>query len=266
MGQTMNNKDRLTTAASAVLSLYALFEIIQTLILALDANRFIFKSFGQRVFYFLSSSIGSWGLLALGLCGLVLVYAEISKDKDMEFQNQFAKIKKIVFSAFLILTIGSIFKFIYLGYTSYQSYEIAIASGVDRNSLGFSFFAVSIIGAVFGALIIFSRTLFGIYLLNKIEKLIRPIFITSIAGFAYTFISRTYSFVNAIIFNSSLFADASKIVEYGQPENRIGSVIFSYAGDLLVLAASLIIILYGIKKEKIAASEQGQNEEIFLPD
>lgn len=266
MGQTMNNKDRLTIAASAGLSLFAPYTIIQTILLALDPNRFIFKPFGQRLLYFLSSSIGSWGLLALGLCGLVLVYAEISKDKDMEFQNQLAKIKQIVFLSFILLTAGYFFRFIYFGYISYQSYEIAIAAGADSNSLGFSFFAISIIGAVFGTISIFSRILFGIYLIYKNDKLVKPFLILYFAGFAFTLISRTYSFVNAIIFNSSLFADASKIVDFGQPENRISSIIFSFSGDFFVLAASLIIILYGIKKDKITASEQGQNGQAFLPD
>jgi len=252
--------EKLATAASAGLSLYAFYKIIQTLTIAFDRSYSPFTPFGQRLFSFLSNSIYYWVLLALGLCGLVLVYADLNKNKDMDFQNRINKIKKIIFTTYTIFSIIMIFRFVYWTYLSFQSYYSAIAAGNDMQGFSVRFFINLVIIGVFGAFSILSRTLFGIYLLTKKERLLKPFLIMYIAGFAYTLISETYVFINAIIFNINLFADASKIANLGNPENRINSIIFNFAGDILVLVTGLIIILYGIKKDKLPASDEKQPE------
>ena len=247
--QILNRRDRIALIASAALALYSIGMIFRMLIAALDPYQPTMRSFVQRFRYFMNSSVENWVLLALAACGMVLVFAESHKDQETAFPDRFAKISKTVYSIFLILTAGSIVRFIYWASISYQSYETAVDAGAYINGSGFQFFAVSILGAAFGALSIGGRTLFGIYLLNHSEKLIRPLLITNIAGLAYTFLSRTFAVVRQIAFEIRLFADASRILEFGQPDSAIGRVIFSYAGQLLVLVASLIILLYGIRNK-----------------
>jgi hypothetical protein len=245
--QILNRRDRIALIASVALALYSIGRILQSITFALAPYQPAMRSLGQRSRYFLSSSVESWVLLAMAACGLVLVFAEGHKDQETAFPDRFAKISKTVYSIFLILTVGSIFRFLNWTIISYQSVQVAVDAGVYTNSFGIPFLAVSILGVVFGALNICGRTLFGIYLLNQSEKLIKPLIITSLAGFAYTLISRTYTFVRQVLYYTNLFADATRIIEFGQPDTRISSAIFSYTGHLLVLAASLIILLYGLK-------------------
>ncbi|MHB8961884.1 MAG: hypothetical protein ACYC5K_01890 [Saccharofermentanales bacterium] len=248
----MNKK--ITIVASAGLCLYALYKIVQTILSALDPNQFIFEPIGQRILYFLTSSIDSWGLLALGLCGLVLAYAEINKEKNLEFQNQFAKIRRIVFSAFLILTVGSFFRFIYFSYLSFQSYEIAIASGADVQTNGYRFIVNTIVISIISILPIWGKTLFGIFLINKNGKLVKPLIITYFTGFIFTLIFTIYRIITTTLFYIQLRTDTTGIPNFGSAESHIFTVYFSLAGDILILVASLIIILYGINNEKIEAT------------
>ncbi len=250
----MKNKI-LTITSSTVLILYASYKIIQVFPMSFYRIYSPFTPFGQRLLNFLSSSIYSWGLFALGLCGLMLVYADLNMDKDLDFQNKIANIKKIIYTAFTIFSIGLIFRFIYLNYTSYQSTIIYAASGGDAIATSQRYIANLVLLSVLGILYILGRILFGIYLLTNKDRLIKPFMIIYFAGFAYTFIIKSINFINAIYFNYEQFADASKIAGLGHPENRINSIIFSFVSDILLLTAGLIIVLYGIKKEKLAVME-----------
>lgn len=249
----MKNK-LLTIAASTVLIIYASFKIIQIIPMSFYRIYYPFTPFGQKLISFYIGSIDSWGLLALGLCGLVLVYADLYKDKDLDFQNRIANIKKIAYTAFTIFSIGLIFRFIYLNYTSYQSLVMYYAT--DGNIIASQRYLVNTVFlSVLSILYILGRILFGIYLLTKKDKLIKPFLIIYFTGFAYTFIISTIVFINAIKFNSELLTDASNFASSGHPENRINSLTITFVLDILILVAGLIIVLYGIKKEKLTVTE-----------
>jgi hypothetical protein len=190
--------------------------------------------------------------LTLGLGGLVLVYADLSKDKDLDFQNRITNIRNIVFSALIIFSIWMI---IYSIYNSFTSYQIYLNSSVQSQDEVNVFFLV-IISLVVVFIISIGEILFGIYIITKREGLLKPFLIIYFAGFAYTLIRTTYVFINSIIFNIELLTDASKAALFGMKENRISSIIISFVVNILILAAGLIIVLYGIKKKKIPLHEK----------
>lgn len=247
----MKNK-LLTIAASTVLIIYASYKIIQILVISFERSYYPFTSFGQRLINFLTFSIYSWGLLALGLCGLMLVYADLNMHKDLDFQKRITKIKNIVFSTLIIFSICMIFSILYTSFTSYQMYQNSLEKGYDTVNDSFVLIITSI---AVGFVISIGKILYGTYIILKKESLLKPFLIIYFAGIAYSFMSRTYGFINAIIYNNNLLSDASKIELFGINENRINSLTISFAVDILILLAGLIIVLYGIKKEKLPVTE-----------
>ena len=244
---TCKTKGIITIVASIGISLYSIYEIIRVISITLDPSQFILKPFVQRVLFFLNTSIYDWGLLALGLCGLVFVYADLNHDKDMDVQNRITKIKKIVFYSFLIFSVGYIFRFMNLLYTSYQSYEIAKDAGSAVEYFGIPLIAIIIIGAVFSLFIISGRILFGVYLVSKNAKILKPFLILFFVGCAYTLIINVYKLVNGCI----QYTIASELyINNGLVQPSRFSMIWPHVTDILIMIASAIVILYGIKKEK----------------
>lgn len=249
--QTMNNKDRLTIAASTGLSLYSIYKIIFLSSAFKPLQSFEF-TFGVAPKYLLVYSIPLWNLLALGLCGLVLVYANINKNKEIGFHNRNIKIKKIVFSTLIVFSTGSIFVILYNTYSSYQAYQKHIAQGFD---MVYRSFQIDFIIIAFSTIILIGEILFGIYVITKREGLLNPFMIIYFTGFIFSLIIKTHSFVTAIINERLMIADPSLLSIFGLTKNYIFDNIIYFSSFILVMATSLIIILYGIKKDKITESE-----------
>lgn len=240
---TIKTKGIITFVASTGLSLYSLYEIIRILSIAIKPYVSIYRPF-DKVLFFLNSSINDWGFLALGLCGLVLVYADWNIDKDMDFQNRIAKIKKTVFSAFLIFSVGYIFEYLYLLYSSFQAIAMAKAAGQDVEHYTIPIIAITIIGAVLGAFHFTSKILLGAYLISRNDRLMKPFWIIYIIGFAYTMITSLFGLING----SMMLAESSQLIDAGLTQPNGFRLIFSFVKNILILAAELIVILYATNK------------------
>ncbi len=251
MKQTIKNKEKLTIAASLGLSLYSIYKIIFLSSAFKPLQSFEF-TFGVTLKYLLIYSIPLWNLLALGLCGLVLVYAYINKNKKIGFHNRVIKIKKILFSTLIIFSTGSIFVILYNAYSSYQAYQEHIIQGFD---MVYRSFQMSFIIIAFTTISLIGEILFGLYVITKREGLLNPFMIICFTGFIFSLLIKTHSFVTAIIKERLMIADPSLLSIFGLTKNYIFDNIISFLFSILILSAGLIIILYGIKKEKISLSE-----------
>ena len=82
------------------------------------------------------------------------------------------------------------------------------------------------------------------------RKVVLPIYLT---GFISIMIMSIYNFMHPILFYIREYID-SKVYEI--TANRICEIILSFTVDILIVTASLIIVLYGIKKKRTILDEK----------
>lgn len=247
----MTNKTsmRLTFIASTGLYLYAVYKICLLTARTFDPLHLYSLTLGEKWWFLLTSSNSFLVMLALGLCGWLFVYAGTNKTQEID---HFVKIKKIVFSIYILFSIGSIFVVAYYIYSSLRTYQIYLnQSGYIANNL--KPLLISMFSVVSGVFISVGGIMFGIYILSGNEKLRRVVLPIYLIGFISTMIIRMYNFVDTIISYMRIFVDFE---QYGITMNQIYEIILSFAVSILLATASLIIILYGMKKKKIVLDEK----------
>lgn len=256
-GMDMKNKTymNLTLISSIGLCLYSSYKIILLAISIFSSVRSISsKSSTSWLSLFASNSF--WMTLTLGLCGLLFVYAEKNKAGEMDFLKHFDKIKRIVFSLFILFSTCLFFVVSYSIYSSIDTYRIYSEKGsvLTDNSLSI---LTTVITTVIGMIVTISMIMFGIYILTgkeKLRKILLPIYLTC---FISVFIIHIYTFINAVIINNRFFADSSNNIIYGVTNNNINVIVITFISDILVILAYLVIILYGINvyNKKIEAQQ-----------
>lgn len=193
----------------------------------------------------LFASNSFWMTLTLGLCGLLFVYTEKNKAGEMGLLKHFEKIKQIVFSLFILFSTCMFFVVSYSIYSSINAYWIYYGNGGVLTEISLPILT-TVITTVIGVTVIISMIMFGVYILTGKEKLRKILLPVYLFGFISTIIINTYTFINAVIINNRFFADSSNNVVYGVTNNNINIIITTYIGDILVMLAYLVIILYGI--------------------
>ncbi|MHB1454559.1 MAG: hypothetical protein ACYCYM_11495 [Saccharofermentanales bacterium] len=248
----MNKKDRLTIAASIFICLYSLLIIVVNTSNTFSSIRLARLTFSKGLQYLLLYNISYWSLLALGICGFILVYANTTENKELSFQNRLSRMKNIVFAALIVLSTGSLFAVLYNAYVSYQAYQNNLSLTIDVMGVSFQ---IALISMVISALISIGGILFGLSIIAKREGLLKPVSIIYITGFSVSLLMKIYDFITALSQNGLMTTDPTQISLFGPIARYLVNTSFIFIIQILMMVASLIIILYGIKKEKIAASE-----------
>lgn len=247
----MNNK-KLTLVASIGLSVYALYKIISYLSLAFayaKSDNFIIWT---MLLSLLIISISSWTSLALGLCGLILAFEDSNKNSNDSLKRIVAVIKKFAFLTFIALSTCSLFVMVYKIFSDYKKLEYVLANGYN---IGNRFILINYINVAFSILIYIGGILFGLYVITKREKLIKPFMVIYFTGFTFSLLLKTYSFINAIIEKRMMTVNTLQLGFFAFGKNQLIFNISSYLSSILILTAGLIIVLYGIKKEKLPVTE-----------
>ncbi len=252
----MTNKTgrKLVIAASVMLCLYSSYKIFNSLSYLFNPLR-IRMTFGDTAEYLLFSGGGFLGLLTLGIGGFLLVYIDLKRSREIEISMRFNRAKQIVFLMFVLFSIGSIIKIGYNIFMSLKAYQIYIENGSTEGEMLLPFL-ISALGIPFSICVSIGGILFGLYILSEKEKIRKIGLALYLIGTIFSLISLFYFFINSMIFYIRISDD---FIQYGMTMNQIYKMILSFAVNILIQTACLIIVLYGMKKNRTAPDEKMRN-------
>ncbi|MHB1485033.1 MAG: hypothetical protein ACYCYI_10250 [Saccharofermentanales bacterium] len=255
---TKNSKrnDSILIIASIALCLYALIKILSSLIDIFSPLRFAGMSIGEIFLSLLFSLTPFIYSMLLGICGILLLHGYLVQEKNPDIQNRFLQLKKTAFLSLIIISCLSIFRTIYFVFTSVISYQILFENSTGQEMISIIIF--DIIGIVFRFSIFAGSIFFGLYILSKNEGFRKPGSVLYFTGSAYSLCIIIYTFIKTTIF---YIGNPDNPALYGAPTNMFYENINSFLVQIMILAASVIIVFYGMQKNRAAFSLIGVDKQ-----